>query len=196
MEKFSSEYWNNQYVENKTGWDIGYISPPIKEYIDQLKNKDLKILVPGAGNAYEVEYLYKKGFINAYFLDFSEKSVDNFLNRCPEFPTDQIIIKDFFEHQETYDLILEQTFFSSIPVINRIKFAKKISDLLKHQGNYVGLLFNHHFSFEGPPFGGTYDEYQKLFKKYFRVETMETAYNSIKPRKGREFFVKLIKLDS
>jgi len=55
LEKYSAEYWNRQYLESKTGWDIGYISTPIKEYIDQLTDKSIKILVPGAGNAYEVD---------------------------------------------------------------------------------------------------------------------------------------------
>lgn len=195
MEKYSPEYWNNQYLEQKAGWDIGYVSQPIKEYIDQLASKEIKVLVPGAGHAYEVEYLYKKGFRNVYLLDFSEKSIDNFLKRCPEFPADHIVIQDFFGHKETYDLILEQTFFSSIPTYRRDEFARKISALLQPDGKYIGLLFNHHFSFDGPPFGGTYEEYQKLFTKYFTIKTMEIAYNSIKPRKGREFFVKLIKLN-
>ena len=37
------EYWEHKYENNKTGWDIGYISTPIKNYIDQLKNKNLKL---------------------------------------------------------------------------------------------------------------------------------------------------------
>ena len=37
MDKF---FWNNRYHEKKTGWDIGHPSTPIKEYIDQLRDKD------------------------------------------------------------------------------------------------------------------------------------------------------------
>src|SRR5210317_1206294 len=111
MEKFSSSYWNDHYLQNRTGWDIGYVSTPIKEYIDQLEDKQARILVPGAGNAYEVEYLFISGFTNVFLLDFSEKSILNFLDRCPEFPADHIILQDFFEHHGKYDLILEQTFF-------------------------------------------------------------------------------------
>ena len=54
MEKFSSEYWNTRYLQNMTGWDIGHTSTPIKDYIDQLTDRDLKILITEAGNAYEV----------------------------------------------------------------------------------------------------------------------------------------------
>jgi len=194
LEKYSAEYWNRQYLESKTGWDIGYISTPIKDYIDQLTDKSIKILVPGAGNAYEVEYLYKQGFSNIYLLDFSEQSIQNFLDRCHDFPMEQIISEDFFDHHGSYDLIIEQTFFSSIPPHMRNQFAAHISKLLNTGGKFVGLIFNHHFQFEGPPFGGTAKDYNMLFSKYFAIEIMENAYNSIKPRLGREFFVMLKKL--
>ena len=65
------EYWTNRYTEQNTGWDIGYPSTPIKNYIDQLENKDIKVLIPGAGNAYEAEYIYNMGFKNVFVLDIS-----------------------------------------------------------------------------------------------------------------------------
>ena len=57
--KLGKEYWEEKYAKNSTGWNIGYISTPIKEYIDQLQNKSIKILIPGAGNSYEAEYLWE-----------------------------------------------------------------------------------------------------------------------------------------
>ncbi len=45
-------YWTNRYKIESTGWDIGYASTPLKEYIDQLSDKTIRILIPGAGNAY------------------------------------------------------------------------------------------------------------------------------------------------
>jgi methyl halide transferase len=195
LEKFSAEYWNRHYLENKAVWDIGYVSPPIKTYIDQLTDKSICILVPGAGNAYEVEYLYHQGFPNTYLLDFSEKSIENFLKRCPDFPQDHIFKEDYFDHVGSYDLIIEQTFFSSFPPEQRDRVTKQIYCLLNKGGKYVGIIFNHHFPFEGPPFGGTPTEYESLFRKWLSIDTMETATNSIKPRFGREIFVKLRKAD-
>ena len=78
MLKLSSKFWNQRYLENDTGWDIGYISTPIKEYFDQINNKKLKILIPGGGNSYEAEYLYKKGFVNTYLLDYAKTPLINF----------------------------------------------------------------------------------------------------------------------
>ena len=44
-----SNSWNQRYVSKNTAWDIGYVSTPIKEYIDQLSDKKIKILIPGCG---------------------------------------------------------------------------------------------------------------------------------------------------
>jgi len=39
---YPPEYWDNFYERNSLGWDIGYVSTPLKEYFDQLINKKLK----------------------------------------------------------------------------------------------------------------------------------------------------------
>ncbi len=47
------DFWNNRYLENNTPWDIGHISNPIKDVIDSIDDKNRKVLIPGAGKAYE-----------------------------------------------------------------------------------------------------------------------------------------------
>ena len=190
---FSSKYWNSLYSSKNTGWDIGYVSTPIKEYFDQLEDKNIRILIPGAGKAWEAEYIFKLGFKNVFVLDFSEEAILEFKNRCPWFPENQIICEDFFNHDKVYDIIVEQTFFSSLLPDVRQLYVYQVATILKNGGRYIGLLFNHEFSFNGPPFGGTPIEYQKLFNSFFNFIVFETAYNSIHPRKGREIFILLEK---
>ena len=189
INEYNLEYWENRYQFGKTGWDIGYVSTPIKEYFDQLQDKSIKILIPGAGNAHEVEYLYVNNFKNTFLLDFASNSINNFLERVPVFPKKQIINADFFHHKGKYDLIVELAFFSSIDPLIRENYVSKMFDLLNPGGKLIGLLFNHEFGNNFPPFGGTQDEYQKLFESRFIIQKMETAYNSIKPRAGRELFM-------
>lgn len=186
-------YWDLQYKESKSGWDIGYVSPPLKEYIDQISSKELKVLIPGAGNAYEAEYMHLQGFKNVYVLDISKEAINNFIGRFPDFPKGHIICGDFFEHDDKYDLILEQTFFCAIDPIDRKRYSEKVYSLLKENGKLAGLLFNHVFEYEGPPYGGTEKEYRTYFDDKFEYRVFETAYNSIKPRAGRELFINLIK---
>ena len=55
--ELNSDYWESRYQKNEIGWDAGEITTPLKEYINQLVNKDIKILIPGAGNGHEFDYL-------------------------------------------------------------------------------------------------------------------------------------------
>ena len=191
---YTKEYWDSYYEgDKKVGWDIGYVSTPLKEYFDQIKNKKLKILIPGAGSGWEAEYLFKLGFNNTFLLDFSKQAVRRFNERFSEFPSEQIITEDFFEHEGIYDIIVEQTFFTSFPLEYRNRFAQKIYDLLNNEGKYMGITFNHYFNLEKPPFGTTLDEFRQLFAPYFDFKILETATNSIKPRKGREMFFVMVK---
>jgi hypothetical protein len=60
--------------------------------------------------------------------------------------------------------------------------------LLNPGGKYVGLFLNHDFGNESPPFGAFKENYLELIKDLFDVQLFEPAYNSIKPRAGRELF--------
>jgi hypothetical protein len=185
----SHNYWNNLYLKNEFKWDLGAISSPLKTYIEQLNNKDLKILIPGAGNSYEAEFLFSNGFKNVVVLDFAEEPLENIKKRLPNFPNQQLIKQNFFEHQGHYDLIIEQTFFCAINPSLRKQYAQHMKQLLKPEGKLVGLLFNDVLNIDKPPFGGNKQEYHDLFESLFQIITLETAYNSVKPREGRELFV-------
>lgn len=189
MMNLNKAYWDKKYAQNDVVWDIGHISPPLKAYIDQLTDKNIKILVPGAGNGYEVEYLFSKGFTNILVIDIASQPLENLKARIPSFPEGQLIQKDFFalEHHG-FDLILEQTFFCSLEPSLRKAYAMKMNDLLNTKGKLVGLLFDRSFKGDAPPFGGSEGEYRRLFNQYFSIKILERAYNSIKPRKGNELF--------
>ncbi|CAM1354442.1 methyltransferase domain-containing protein [Tenacibaculum halocynthiae] len=189
----AADFWNNKYKNNKIGWDLGEISPPLKAYFDQLDNKELKILIPGGGNSYEAEYLFNKGFKNVYVIDLSETAIDNIKNRIPNFPEGQLILGDFFDLEMQFDLIIEQTFFCAINPTLRAKYAIKMKDILKDEGKLVGLLFDAKLNDDHPPFGGTKKEYLTYFKPFFSFETFTKCYNSYSNRQGMELFIKFKK---
>ena len=189
----SANFWGKKYTSNKIGWDLGIVSPPLKAYFDQLENKELKILIPGGGNSYEAEYLFKTGFKNVYVVDISNKPLSNFKKRVPNFPSAQLINANFFDIDSTFDLIIEQTFFCAIDPILRVKYASKMNDLLSENGKLVGLLFDAKLNEDHPPFGGSKEEYSTYFKPYLNITKMESCYNSYHNRKGMELFVILQK---
>jgi|TARA_B110000091_G_scaffold127805_1_gene137138 SAM-dependent methyltransferase len=186
-------FWDNKYKSGKTGWDIGSISTPLKKYFDQLTNKELKILIPGGGNSYEAEYLHKLGFKNVYVVDISSTVLTNFQKRAPSFPSHHLINTDFFGLKDSFELIIEQTFFCAIHPSLRPKYALKMSELLLNNGKLVGLFFNIPLFDDHPPFGGTKKEYIPYFKPYFKLEIIENSYNSILERRPNELFIKFVK---
>lgn len=189
----NKEYWETRYHDSSTGWDIGQVSTPIKSYIDQLKNKNVKILIPGGGNSYEAEYLHIQGFNNVYVNDIAEKPLLNFKERVSGFLDSHLLLKDFFNLENSYDIIIEQTFFCALPVDKRKSYVDKVYELHKPNGKLVGVLFNTQFDKKGPPFGGSYNEYIDLFQDKFHIRLLKPCYNSIPPRKENELFFIFIK---
>jgi SAM-dependent methyltransferase len=194
MENLDEKFWQSIYDSGETRWDVGSISVPLKNYIDQLTNKDLKILIPGGGNSYETEYIFGKGFRNVTLLDITTQPLENFKKRVPDFPPHQLVHENFFDHQGQYDLIIEQTFFCAVDPSLRTSYSNKMHDLLKSGGRLVGLLFDDPMiDRTPPPFGGTRKEYLEYFSPLFQFKVFERAYNSIAPRKDRELFMILLK---
>ncbi len=187
----TEEYWTSSYVNNMIGWDVGEITPPIKDFVDTIEDKTLAILIPGAGNGHEAEYLHNQGFTNVTVCDLSMKPLQNLKGRCPAFPDNHLIQGDFFEMENKFDLIIEQTFFCAIDPSLRESYAKKAKSILNTNGQIVGLMFDVIFPFNGPPFGGYMADYKILFSKYFENVNMEKCTTSIAPRFGKEIFVKI-----
>lgn len=186
----SATYWNDRYLLEQTGWDIGSISRPLKEYIDTLTDTQIEILIPGAGNAHEAFYLLEKGFSHVTILDIAPALTRKLIEKWPpeKYPGLQILTGDFFTHTGSYDLILEQTFFCAINPTKRESYVQKMNSLLKNNGKLVGLLFNREFP-ASPPFGGKEEDYRQLFQKGLRIHSLETCYNSIPQRADTELFL-------
>ena len=186
-------YWSNRYSKQTAAWDTGAITTPLKEYIDQLTNKEIRILIPGCGNSYEAAYLLQNGFSNITLIDISTILCEKLSSQFAEYLHKglQITCGDFFEHHALYDLIIEQTFFCALDPVLRKRYAVKMQQLLKPGGKLVGVLFNKNFA-GGPPFGGSESVYRELFESYFTIEIMAPCYNSITLRSGTEIFIKLV----
>ena len=191
----NKDFWDSRYIDETTGWDLGTVSTPIKEYVDQLEDKTVSILIPGAGNSHEAEYLHDLGFINVSVIDISKHPLDNIVKRVPSFPTKNLIHDDFFNHDGEYDIIIEQTFFCALNPSFRVAYVNKMHDLLKPNGKIIGLMFNDVLNEDRPPFGGNPEEYRNLFSSKFEIKTMKTAHNSVESRVGRELFINFRKFN-
>ena len=132
-----------------------------------------------------------------FVLDISKRPLDALSKRVPTFPTKHLLHDDFFKLNDNFDLIIEQTFFCSMPPLptNRKAYATQMSKLLKPGGKLVGLWFDIPLTGDlvKRPFGGTKEEYLSYLESYFSVKTFASAHNSIPPRAGNELFGIFIK---
>ena len=46
----SAKYWDDRYLNDDFGWDLGQVSPALKDYSDQLTDKNLAILIKDEWN--------------------------------------------------------------------------------------------------------------------------------------------------
>ncbi|SDX95950.1 Thiopurine S-methyltransferase (TPMT) [Hymenobacter psychrophilus] len=191
-------YWQQRYEIGQTGWDAGAITPPLREYFNQLGLPDgRRILIPGAGRSYEAEYLHDAGWPNVLVADLAPAALAALQARVPGFPAAHLLLADFFalESVPPFDLIVEQTFFCALDPALRPAYARQCAQLLRPGGTLVGLLFDTEFAPAGPPFGGSREEYRAYFEPYFDFAHFTAATNSLPPRQGRELFICLKKKD-
>lgn len=191
METTDPQYWNNRYLTGDIGWDMGRVSPPLQAYIDQLEDRDLEILIPGAGNSYEAAYLLEKGFRRVTVLDIAPALIGQ-LRQTFAGTALRIVEDDFFHHQGKYDVVLEQTFFCALDPSLRRDYVTHMHTLIRPGGHLAGVLFNRNFSHDGPPFGGKEAEYRELFAPLFELKTLEACYNSHPARQGSEVFINFL----
>ena len=191
-EHLDVNFWNERWLKNETGWDLKGISPPLKNYFDQIKSKDKSILIPGCGNAYEAAYLLASGFRNVTVIDIAPALIQQLLEKFSTYAGKEltVICGDFFKHSGQYDIIIEQTFFCALEKHRREEYATKMIQLLNRSGRLAGLLFDKEFE-NNPPFGGSKAEYTALFSSAYTILQMEACTSSAAPRLGSEIFFEL-----
>ena len=194
-EHLDASFWDERWKTNDTAWDLNAVSPPLKSYFDGMACKNISILIPGCGNAYEAAYLLQNGFQNVTIIDISSTLVQQLLDKYAAYAGNEltVICGDFFKHTGSYDFIIEQTFFCALEKNRREEYVTKMHSLLNSTGKLAGLLFDKEFE-NNPPFGGNKEEYVGLFSKYFTINKIEKCTSSIQPRLGTELLFECTKL--
>jgi len=188
-------FWEQRYAEGQTGWDMGIVSPPLQALFEDIDVRATRILIPGCGNSYEAIWLAEHGFTDVTVVDFARQPVERLQKVLQEKDLTgcKVIHDDFFAHKGTYDFIAEQTFFCAIDPKRRVEYVEKMHSLLATGGMLAGVLFRTPFEKEGPPFGGTAEEYETLFSKKFVIKTLQPCKISHPPRAGNELFFQCIR---
>ena len=93
------------------------ITPPLRAYFDQLAvARQPRILIPGAGRAYEAEYLHQLGFRQVFVADLAPEPLAGASSPRARLSRRTPLLADFFAlpNAEPFDLIVEQTFFCAL----------------------------------------------------------------------------------
>lgn len=186
--ELDKHFWENRYRSYDTPWSLGSPSPPLCFYIDQHTDRSARVLIPGAGDSSDAAFIHDRGYRAITICDISPSAIERSKAMMAGRDGISYIAGDFFTLQGPYDLILEQTFFCALDPSWRTRYVDKMADLLSDGGTLAGLLFASHFDNEGPPFGGTKEEYMALFGNKLHIHSMEMCHNSVTPRMGNELF--------
>ena len=184
------EYWENIYLNNDTGWDLGGATPYIEKISGEIKKG--KIIILGCGRGYDAVMLAKKGF-EVTAVDFSPSAIE-FLNNLADQQNVliKIIQKDIFSlknnFKDHFDYVIEQTCFCAIDIKRRSEYELLVNKLLKVKGQLIGLWFpiGKQFHEGGPPYGVSIEEIKLLFSKKWNIVKEEYSILSIEKRKNRE----------
>ena len=99
--KLNDKYWNNRYEKLETPWDVGKVSIPLKEYFEQISDKQQKILIQGSGNGYEGEYLFNNNFTFTKHRSLNGIVCRSYVNYCVMILEHE---KTFSDHSSRFDV--------------------------------------------------------------------------------------------
>ncbi len=188
-----SRYWETRYLESQIGWDLLGPTPALQSATKSTP-KDAHILIPGCGLGWDGEALHRRGFSEVYLSDWALSAKAQFLERVPDFPRERFITGDFFDWTQQsawrgrFDFILECTFYCAIPPQRRELYVQTMARLLRPGGQLMGLLFTFPLTDQGPPYGGSIEEYNARFGPPFRLEHIAPHPLSVEKRADQEVF--------
>jgi SAM-dependent methyltransferase len=185
------EYWENRYQEGTTRWDLGRAAPPLQSFLNSTQVPPVgKIAVLGCGRGYDAILFAQHGF-EAIGFDFASSAIaDATALAQASGSSAKFMQRDIFElpaeFPHEFDYVLEHTCFCAIDPSLRSAYVKLARNILRSQGELIGLFWAHTRP-GGPPFGATTEEIQQLFAPDFNILSLELVTNSIPERQGDEY---------
>ena len=192
------QFWEDIYISNDTGWDLGRPTPVFCKIASEIKPKKLCII--GCGRGYDAVMFAKNNF-RVTAVDFAPSAIDA-LNKLLEKNKVELqsLERDIFalspEFNNSFDYVIEQTCFCAIHPSRREDYAQIVKNILRRNGKLIGLWFplDKKLDDGGPPYGTSVDEVKSIFNKGWSIKKEEFPKNSVKSRAGREKLIIFKKL--
>ncbi|XP_072964228.1 probable thiol methyltransferase 2 [Typha angustifolia] len=184
------EGWEKCWEKGLTPWDLGKPTPAVTHLVQSETLPKGRVLVPGCGTGYDVVTLASaERFVVG--VDISEGAIMKAKKWSSSFPNANCLFlaADFFSWNPTelFDLIFDYTFFCAIDPSMRLDWAKKISDILKPDGELITLMYLVSDQEGGPPYNTAVADYKEVLEPMgFKVLSIEDNELAIEQRKGKE----------
>ena len=193
---YSREDWERHYDEKDLRWDLNEVAPPLVHLWKERSFSPCKAIVPGCGAGHEVMFLAKKGF-NVTAVDYTHGAIKLIKSAFEKNNySGEVLHQDFFKldykYNESFELMLEHTFFCAINPIKRRAYVETAKRILKPGGYLVGLFYETNED-GGPPFNTHKEDIEKYFSNSFKIESLSKTPHSAEQRLEKEWLAVLKK---
>ena len=180
--------WNQRYVEGDTPWDKGAAHPALGAALARGVFSG-RILVPGCGTGHDVRALASLG-LEVTGLDIAPLALEKARTHAAV-GGEKYSLGDLFdlpgEFAKAFDGVFEHTCFCAIDPQRRADYADAVAAVLKPGGRLLSVFFlDPDNDGEGPPFGCTAEETDRLFASRFRLLEEDAKPPTFPEREGRE----------
>jgi SAM-dependent methyltransferase len=137
----TTEFWQQRFDKNETGWDRGGPSPQLLLWLNSGDLKPCRIAVPGCGTGWEVVELAQRGF-DVVGLDYTAAAVEKTRARLNSLDLKaEVIQADVLTYQpaQLFDAVYEQTCLCAIHPEHWFDYAQQIQRWTKTGGSLWGL---------------------------------------------------------
>ncbi|KDP29557.1 hypothetical protein JCGZ_19270 [Jatropha curcas] len=191
LETDSSGGWEKCWEQGLTPWDLGQPTPVLLHLHRTGALPMGRALVPGCGSGHDV-FAIASPERYVVGLDVSGQAIkkaEELSSSSPNANCFTFLKADFFTWHppELFDLIIDYTFFCAIEPEMRARWALKIQDLLKPDGELITLIFPIDDHVGGPPYKVSVSDYEEVLHPLgFKAVSIVDNDLAIKARKGRE----------
>lgn len=183
-----SAFWDTRYQQNVTPWESTQLPPDFSAQVAQLLPTVNKVLVPGCGAAYEIDFLRGQG-LDVSAIDFSAEAVQRARAHLGQYGH-LVQQADFFspELAGSWDWVYERAFLCALPPARWPAYAEKMASLIRPGGYLAGYFFLRP-ALKGPPFGCALEQLENLLGQGFALVRQQALQGSLAVFAPDEYFL-------